>query len=190
MSHEIGNLTRRAVLAGALSGAVAGSQAWPKARAGGPRGQKSFLWGVATAGHQIEGNNVNSDYWVMENVKPTLFAQRSGDACDSYHRFAEDIGLIATAGLNTYRFSLEWARIEPNEGQFSEASLDYYLPARRRLLSFKGHSAGRHLQPLHDSGLVCSQWRLVTSRRATDFRPLLRPGRTQDCPGHRARLCN
>ena len=127
MSHEIGNLTRRAVLAGALSGAVAGSQAWPKARAGGPRGQKSFLWGVATAGHQIEGNNVNSDYWVMENVKPTLFAERSGDACDSYHRFAEDIGLIAAAGLNTYRFSLEWARIEPNEGQFSEASLDYYL---------------------------------------------------------------
>ena len=127
MSEEKANVTRRAVLAGALSGAVAGCQAWPNARAGGPRGQKSFLWGVATAGHQIEGNNVNSDYWVMENVKPTLFAQRSGDACDSYHRFAEDIGLIAAAGLNTYRFSLEWARIEPNEGQFSEASLDYYL---------------------------------------------------------------
>jgi beta-glucosidase/6-phospho-beta-glucosidase/beta-galactosidase len=77
-----------------------------------PRG---FLWGVATAAHQIEGNNTNSDYWFLENIKPTTFTERSGDACDSYHRYEEDIRLLAGLGFNTYRFSIEWARIEPSQ---------------------------------------------------------------------------
>jgi beta-glucosidase len=87
---------------------------------------KNFRWGVATAGHQIEGNNVNSDYWLLENVEPTAFVERSGDACDSYHRYEEDIALLAGLGFNSYRFSLEWSRIEPTRGQFSTAQLDYY----------------------------------------------------------------
>lgn len=87
---------------------------------------KGFRWGVATAGHQIEGNNTNSDLWVLENIKPTTFVDRSGDACDSYHRYEEDIALLARLGFNTYRFSLEWARIEPSPGAFSVAELDYY----------------------------------------------------------------
>jgi beta-glucosidase len=86
----------------------------------------SFLWGVSTAGHQIEGNNVNSDAWLMENVKPTIFPERSGDACDSLNRFQQDIDLVKALGFNTYRFSIEWSRIEPSEGQFSLAMLDYY----------------------------------------------------------------
>src|SRR5581483_1282771 len=90
-----------------------------------------FLWGAATAAHQVEGNNVNSDLWVLEHVEPTLFKQRSGDACDHYHRYAEDIKLLAGLGLNTYRFSIEWARIEPERGHFSTAALELY---RRMLL--------------------------------------------------------
>ena len=85
-----------------------------------------FLWGAATAGHQIEGNNVNSDYWFLENIAPTTFVERSGDACDSYHRYAEDIALLAGLGLHCYRFSIEWSRIEPNRGHFSRAVLDHY----------------------------------------------------------------
>jgi beta-glucosidase len=87
---------------------------------------KGFLWGAATAGHQIEGNDVNSDYWLLENIEPTIYVERSGDACDSYHRYQEDIDLLAGLGLNAYRFSIEWARIEPNRGHFSVAELDYY----------------------------------------------------------------
>ena len=87
---------------------------------------EDFAWGAATAGHQIEGNNVNSDYWFLENTEPTLYVERSGDACDSYHRYPEDIALLAGLGLNTYRFSIEWSRIEPNCGHFSVAELDYY----------------------------------------------------------------
>ena len=97
----------------------------------------SFLWGVSTSGHQIEGNNVNSDAWLMENVKPTIFQQRSGDACDSLNRFQQDIDLVKVLGFNSYRFSIEWARIEPIEGQFSVAMLDYY----KRVIAYC-HKAG------------------------------------------------
>ncbi len=64
---------------------------------------------------------------MLENLTPTVYRERSGDACDSYHRFAEDIALNATLGFNCYRFGIEWARIEPNEGRFSQAELDHYL---------------------------------------------------------------
>jgi beta-glucosidase len=92
---------------------------------------KGFLWGAATAAHQVEGNNVNSDLWVLEHVKPTIFPDPSGDACDHYHRYADDIRLLARMGLNTYRFSIEWARIEPERGFFSNAELEHY----RRMLA-------------------------------------------------------
>ncbi len=87
---------------------------------------KEFLWGTAISGHQSEGNNVNSDAWLQENIKPTLFAERSGDACDSYHRYAEDIAIAAKLGFNCYRMGIEWARIEPSEGHYSNAELDHY----------------------------------------------------------------
>ena len=87
----------------------------------------TFLWGTASAAHQIEGNNVNSDFWLAENVKPTLFKEPSGDACDSYHRYDEDAALAAKLGFNAHRFGIEWARIEPEAGQFSEAELDHYV---------------------------------------------------------------
>ena len=83
-----------------------------------------FLWGAATAGHQIEGNNVNSDWWAREQQMPGM--EPSGDACDSYHRYREDIDLLADAGLASYRFSLEWSRIEPLPGRFSRAELAHY----------------------------------------------------------------
>lgn len=62
----------------------------------------------------------------MENVKPTIFKERSGDACDSYHRYMEDFELAARLGFNAYRFGLEWARVEPVQGAFSNAELDHY----------------------------------------------------------------
>ena len=85
-----------------------------------------FLWGTATAAHQVEGNNVNSDVWVMEHVPKTPYVEPSGDACDHYHRYREDLALLAELGFNTYRFSIEWARIEPEEGEFSHAALEHY----------------------------------------------------------------
>ncbi len=85
-----------------------------------------FLWGTATAAHQVEGNNANSDFWVMEHLPDTVFAEPSGDAIDHYHRYREDIALLASLGFNSYRFSVEWARVEPEDGRFSTAALDHY----------------------------------------------------------------
>jgi beta-glucosidase len=85
-----------------------------------------FLWGAATAAHQVEGGNVNNHYWEWEHQPGTPFAEPSGDAVDHYHRWREDLDLLAGAGLTAYRFSLEWSRIEPAEGEFSRAALDHY----------------------------------------------------------------
>lgn len=85
-----------------------------------------FLVGAATAAHQVEGNNIHSDYWVMENLKHSDFVEPSGMAVDHYHRYEEDIRLLAAAGGNAYRFGIEWARIEPEEGVYEEAELEHY----------------------------------------------------------------
>jgi beta-glucosidase len=85
-----------------------------------------FRWGTATAAHQVEGNNVNNDWWEWENRPDTVCVEPSGDACDQYHRYREDIALLAALGFNNYRFSIEWSRIEPEDGHFSRAELDHY----------------------------------------------------------------
>jgi len=85
-----------------------------------------FLWGVAGAGHQTEGDNTNSDTWFAEHVTPTVFAEPSGRACDSWTRWREDVGLAAGLGLTAYRFSVEWARVEPEEGAYSAEALGHY----------------------------------------------------------------
>ena len=59
---------------------------------------QDFLWGVASAGHQVEGNNVNSDTWFLEHLPGSMFSEPSGDAVDHYHRYREDIALIAGLG--------------------------------------------------------------------------------------------
>ena len=87
---------------------------------------KNFFLGAATAAHQVEGGNIHSDYWAQEHMVHTDFLEPSGDAVDHYHRYAEDIRLMAQAGLNAYRFSIEWARIEPEEGRFDEAQVLHY----------------------------------------------------------------
>ncbi len=88
--------------------------------------EKDFLMGAATAAHQVEGNNIHSDYWAQEHMVHTDFLEPSGEAVDHYHRYDEDIRLMADAGLNAYRFSIEWARIEPQEGCFDEAQIAHY----------------------------------------------------------------
>jgi beta-glucosidase len=98
---------------------------------------ENFMWGVAGAAHQVEGGNVNSDSWLLEHTPGAPFTEPSGDACDHYHRYPQDIAKVAELGFNTYRFSIEWARIEPEEGEFSAAALDHY---RRMLETCHAHN--------------------------------------------------
>jgi beta-glucosidase len=133
---------------------------------------QGFLWGAATAAHQVEGNNVNSESWVLEHLPGTIYAEPSGDACDHYHRYPEDIALLAKLGFNAYRFSIEWARIEPEEGEFSLAALDHY---RRMLATCHEHG----LQPV------------VTFHHFTSPRWLIRDGGWLDArtPDRFVRYC-
>ena len=96
----------------------------------------TFLWGAATAGHQVEGNNDNTEVWALEHLASSPFREPSGIACDHFNRYPEDIKLLKDLGFNSYRFSAEWARIEPTEGEFSAEALDHY---RRMLESCHEH---------------------------------------------------
>ena len=118
--------TRRDILVGLGAAMLTGPTLGHAAAVSGTRWPANFIWGVATAAHQIEGNNVNSDYWLLEHLPFNKSKDVSGDACDSWHRWREDLALVKALGLSAYRFSIEWARIEPEEGKFSVATLDYY----------------------------------------------------------------
>lgn len=85
-----------------------------------------FTWSTATAAHQIEGGNWNNDWWRWEHTAGSGVAEPSLDACDSWNRWEEDADIVASLGLGAYRFSVEWSRIEPEDGLFSIASLDHY----------------------------------------------------------------
>ena len=93
---------------------------------------EDFVWGVASAGHQVEGDNTTSDTWFAEQVSPTVFREPSGRACDGWNRWREDVDLAAGLGLDAYRFSVEWARVEPQEGAFDQSALDHYAAVTDR----------------------------------------------------------
>lgn len=111
---------------------------------------KNFYWGAGTSSHQVEGGNHNNwtrfehDYaqhlaqeseasfthnphWSQFKAEATDPANYiSGTTCDHWNRYKEDFDILATLGLNAYRFSLEWSRIEPEEGVFDEEALSHY----------------------------------------------------------------
>ncbi|EGF91021.1 beta-glucosidase A [Asticcacaulis biprosthecium C19] len=124
-------LDRRSLLA-ASAGLLAAGPSF--AKSGEFKFPKDFLWGAATSGHQVEGNNVNSDMWLIEHVKGSPFKEPSRDAVDHYHLFEQDIALLARLGLNSFRFSLEWARIEPARGEFSAAEMNHYVQVAQACL--------------------------------------------------------
>ncbi len=102
---------------------------------------EGFLWGSATAGHQIEGDNVHSQAWHNEQ-QPEFYQNDperkvrapSGKACDHYRLYRQDVELIAGLGHQAYRMSIEWSRIEPLAGQWNQEALAHYLDLLERLV--------------------------------------------------------
>lgn len=84
------------------------------------------MWGTATSAHQVEGGNWNNDWWEWEHRPDTPCVDLSGDACDHLYRYPHDIAMLASLGFDNYRFSVEWSRVEPEEGEFSINALDHY----------------------------------------------------------------
>jgi len=84
---------------------------------------KGFFWGAATSSYQVEGGNSNCDWWLWEKeTKKSL----SGLACRHYDLFREDFDLVKTLNHNCHRLSIEWSRVEPVEGCFSQQEIDHY----------------------------------------------------------------
>jgi beta-glucosidase len=100
---------------------------------------KDFFWGAATSAYQVEGNNVNCDWWEWE--KKVALKELSGKACRHYELYKEDFDLAKTLNHNAHRLSIEWSRIEPQEGQFCAKELQHYTDV---ILSLKS----RNLEPI------------------------------------------
>jgi beta-glucosidase len=88
---------------------------------------EGFLWGTASAAHQVEGDNLNCDWWEFEQ-QPGRIA--NGDtseiANDNYHRYREDFALLRQLNQNAHRLSIEWSRIEPSQGEFDARQIRHY----------------------------------------------------------------
>ena len=85
---------------------------------------KDFFWGAATSAYQVEGNNTNSDWWEWESR--VGLKQRCGQACRHYELYEHDFDLARALNHNAHRLSVEWSRIEPQQGQFSTDELQHY----------------------------------------------------------------
>jgi beta-glucosidase len=85
---------------------------------------EDFYWGAATSSYQVEGHNVNADWWSWE-IKAGK--EKSGAACRHYEIYAQDFDLAKGLSHNAHRLSIEWSRIEPREGSFSQAEMQHYV---------------------------------------------------------------
>ena len=103
---------------------------------------QGFRWGSATSAHQIEGDSHNDwSEWEKspkrtaelkaKGLKPEDFI--SGRACDSYHRYEEDFDIAKKLNHNIHRLSIEWSRIEPEEGRFNEKEMQHYIDVVKSL---------------------------------------------------------
>jgi len=100
---------------------------------------KGFFWGAATSAYQVEGDNLNCDWWEWE--KRTGLREVSGQACRHYHLYKEDFALAQSLNHNCHRLSIEWSRIEPEQGKFSQPEIDHYIDV---ILSLKE----RNIEPI------------------------------------------
>jgi len=103
---------------------------------------RPFLWGAGTSAHQVEGGNDQNDWWDWEMIPGKIRnGDRSGAACLHWDRYEEDLDLLRSLGLDAYRFSIEWSRIEPEPGRYDDGAIDHY---RRVLLACRA----RDLTPM------------------------------------------
>ncbi len=84
-----------------------------------------FLWGAGYAGHQVEGDNIHSNWWA--NEQKGYYESKSGKACNSYELWETDVNIACECGLQAFRTSVEWSRIEPSEGEFNAEAMEHYV---------------------------------------------------------------
>ncbi len=97
----------------------------------------NFLWGTATSSHQVEGSNFYNDWWEWEKERKIKTSDSSHPSCDHYHFFKDDFKLLKELSNNAYRFSIEWSRIEKEEGIFDEKEIEHYMDMLKELKNFR-----------------------------------------------------
>jgi len=85
---------------------------------------QNFLWGASTSAHQVEGQNIHNDWWMAEQNH--ALKEASGSACRHYELYAQDFAIAKELNHNCHRFSIEWSRIEPQEGEFNASEIEHY----------------------------------------------------------------
>jgi beta-glucosidase len=90
----------------------------------------NFFWGAATSSYQVEGNNTNADWWAWEK---SAGKEQSGDACKHYELYNQDFDLAKSLNHNAHRLSIEWSRVEPNEGEFNQNEINHYIDVVKAL---------------------------------------------------------
>ncbi len=123
-----------------------------------PRG---FLWGTATSSHQVEGYNINNQWWAWEQQPGRIVnGDKSGPACDWWGgRWREDLDRAYESGQNAHRFSIEWSRIQPMPDKWDENALDRYREMAALAAATQYDSAG-HAAPFQRPDLAGRKRRL------------------------------
>ena len=98
---------------------------------------KGFLWGTATAAHQIEGGTTNNNWWLFEKEGTIKNNDSALVACDHWNRFKQDFDLLKKLNCNAYRMSIEWSRVFPQPGTLDKKALDHYVTMINELLKRK-----------------------------------------------------
>ena len=86
-----------------------------------------FLFGTAVASYQVEGGIYNNDWSIWENKNNSVCVEPCNEACKHYEMLDQDIELLLNLGIKAFRFSIEWSRVEPNEGSFDDDAINYYV---------------------------------------------------------------
>lgn len=106
---------------------------------------KDFLWGAATAATQIEGawdeDGKAKSVWDVVTPEQVKHGETPAIACDHYHRYKEDVALMAELGLKSYRFSISWPRIIPKRGEVNPQGIQFYSDLVDELLA-------HHIEPM------------------------------------------
>ena len=88
---------------------------------------KNFIFGTAVASYQVEGGIYNNDWTAWETKDNSRCAEACGEACKHFELYKDDIRLMESLGIKAFRFSIEWSRVEPKNGEFDIEAIDHYV---------------------------------------------------------------
>ena len=95
---------------------------------------ENFIFGTAVASYQVEGDIYNNDWTHWENKKNSVCYEPCDEACKHFELLDTDIELLVKLGIKSFRFSMEWSRIQPTEDAFNEEAISHYVEKARKLI--------------------------------------------------------